>query len=403
MAALPAEYRAEPALALAGGDDGMDLVRRIVARRARAPERRRRAGARDRPRARRTSRPPSRASKCAWLETSAGDDAVVLIERRALAILTAARPLRRAPSALRRLRRKSRHARSLPTVPAPRRQARARPRQRHAATPARRSAWSAATAPASRRCSRCSPAGCTPTPATSRMPPRWRIAEVAQEMPETDEGATDFVLAGRHRACWRRRRELAAAEASGDGHAIADAHHAISEAGGFDARPRAQAMLLGLGFKSDRARRAGEQLLRRLAHAPAARARADVPGRPDAARRADQPPRPRRAGLARGLAAALRRHDDRHQPRPRVPRRDHQGHAAPRRDQADPLHRQLQRLRGDARRAPGAGAGELREAAGAHRAPAEVHRPLQGQGEQGQAGAEPGQGAGADGEARRRC
>jgi ribosomal protein L3 glutamine methyltransferase len=31
MAKLPAEYRAEPQMALAGGDDGMDLVRRIVA------------------------------------------------------------------------------------------------------------------------------------------------------------------------------------------------------------------------------------------------------------------------------------------------------------------------------------------------------------------------------------
>lgn len=31
MAQLPAEYRAEPQMALAGGDDGMDLVRRIVA------------------------------------------------------------------------------------------------------------------------------------------------------------------------------------------------------------------------------------------------------------------------------------------------------------------------------------------------------------------------------------
>jgi ribosomal protein L3 glutamine methyltransferase len=31
MSALPAEYQAEPALALAGGDDGMDLIRRIIA------------------------------------------------------------------------------------------------------------------------------------------------------------------------------------------------------------------------------------------------------------------------------------------------------------------------------------------------------------------------------------
>ena len=30
MQSLPAEYRAEPALALAGGDDGMDFVRRLL-------------------------------------------------------------------------------------------------------------------------------------------------------------------------------------------------------------------------------------------------------------------------------------------------------------------------------------------------------------------------------------
>jgi ribosomal protein L3 glutamine methyltransferase len=30
MAALPPEYRAEPALALDGGDDGMDFVRRLL-------------------------------------------------------------------------------------------------------------------------------------------------------------------------------------------------------------------------------------------------------------------------------------------------------------------------------------------------------------------------------------
>ena len=81
------------------------------------------------------------------------------------------------------------------------------------------------------------------------MPPRWRLAEVAQDMPETEDGATEFVLAGDSRLA-EANAALAAAETSGDGHAMADAHHAISDAGGFDARPRAQSMLLGLGFKS---------------------------------------------------------------------------------------------------------------------------------------------------------
>ena len=81
------------------------------------------------------------------------------------------------------------------------------------------------------------------------MPPRWRMAEVAQNMPETDDSATDFVLQGDTRLM-EAQAQLASAEAADDGHAIADAHHAISDAGGFDARPRAQALLMGLGFKS---------------------------------------------------------------------------------------------------------------------------------------------------------
>src|SRR3982751_2669921 len=79
------------------------------------------------------------------------------------------------------------------------------------------------------------------------MPPRWRIGEGAQEMPERRQGATDFVLEGDTRLK-EAEAELAAAEAADDGHAMAEAHHAISDAGGFDARPRAQSMLLGLGF-----------------------------------------------------------------------------------------------------------------------------------------------------------
>jgi len=82
------------------------------------------------------------------------------------------------------------------------------------------------------------------------LPPRWRIGEVAQEMPESDASATDFVLAG-DTALAEAEAELARAEASDDGEAMAHAHEAIRLAGGFDARPRAQAMLLGLGFRGD--------------------------------------------------------------------------------------------------------------------------------------------------------
>jgi ribosomal protein L3 glutamine methyltransferase len=84
MAALPAEYRAEPALALAGGEDGMDLVRRIVAG----------APAMMTPTAvlvleigneRLHFERAFRRLEVAWLETSAGDNQVLLATRDALA------------------------------------------------------------------------------------------------------------------------------------------------------------------------------------------------------------------------------------------------------------------------------------------------------------------------------
>ena len=81
------------------------------------------------------------------------------------------------------------------------------------------------------------------------MPPRWRIGEVAQNMPETGDGATDFVLQG-DAPLQRAEQALAQAEARGDGHAMAEAHLALDEAGAFDARARAQTLLLGLGFRS---------------------------------------------------------------------------------------------------------------------------------------------------------
>src|SRR3954469_12323280 len=80
------------------------------------------------------------------------------------------------------------------------------------------------------------------------MPPQWRIAQVEQNMPETSDSATDFVLAGDTRLM-ELRAELARAEDDGDGMAIAHAHTDLGDAGEHDAVPRAQALILGLGFK----------------------------------------------------------------------------------------------------------------------------------------------------------
>jgi ribosomal protein L3 glutamine methyltransferase len=83
MAALPAEFRAEPALALAGGTDGMDFVRQLLAAAPRAltddgvlvleigNEREHFEAAFPR-------------LEAVWLETSAGEDQVLLVTRDAL-------------------------------------------------------------------------------------------------------------------------------------------------------------------------------------------------------------------------------------------------------------------------------------------------------------------------------
>ena len=86
------------------------------------------------------------------------------------------------------------------------------------------------------------------------MPPDWLlpggISQVAQSMPETEDSATDFVMGGDTRLL-AAQQELAAAEEGHDGMAIAHAHQAMDEAGAFTARSRAQALILGLGFKAD--------------------------------------------------------------------------------------------------------------------------------------------------------
>ncbi|HRE16386.1 MAG TPA: ATP-binding cassette domain-containing protein, partial [Rhodocyclaceae bacterium] len=81
------------------------------------------------------------------------------------------------------------------------------------------------------------------------MPPQWRMAQVAQDMPETDQSATDFVVEGDTRLL-AARAEVAAAEASDDGERMAHAYMELHDAGEHDAQARAQALILGLGFKT---------------------------------------------------------------------------------------------------------------------------------------------------------
>ena len=82
------------------------------------------------------------------------------------------------------------------------------------------------------------------------VPRHWRRSEVAQNMPETDDGATDYVLEG-DLPLVAARAALEAAEAANDGHAMADAHALLADVGAFDARSRAQSLLMGLGFKTE--------------------------------------------------------------------------------------------------------------------------------------------------------
>jgi ATP-binding cassette subfamily F protein 3 len=89
-------------------------------------------------------------------------------------------------------------------------------------------------------------------------PKQWRLAQVAQDMPETDESATEFVVGGDTRL-GALREALAIAERDFErdpddpdaGMAIAQAHVDLADAGEHDATARAQALILGLGFGTD--------------------------------------------------------------------------------------------------------------------------------------------------------
>jgi ATP-binding cassette subfamily F protein 3 len=81
------------------------------------------------------------------------------------------------------------------------------------------------------------------------VPSQWRMAQVAQDMPETEQGATDFVVAGDLQLA-AAMQEVELAEATEDYERMAHAYTDLNDAGAHDAPARAQALLLGLGFST---------------------------------------------------------------------------------------------------------------------------------------------------------
>ena len=80
------------------------------------------------------------------------------------------------------------------------------------------------------------------------IPTQWRMGQVAQDMPETSQSATEFVIEG-DTVLLAARAEVMAAENTEDGERMANAYMALHDAGEHDASSRAQSLILGLGFK----------------------------------------------------------------------------------------------------------------------------------------------------------
>ncbi len=78
-------------------------------------------------------------------------------------------------------------------------------------------------------------------------PAHWQLAQVSQDMPESDQSASDFVMAGDQRLMLARA-DVQAAQDSADGERMAQAYVRLHDAGESDAKSRAQALILGLGF-----------------------------------------------------------------------------------------------------------------------------------------------------------
>ena len=79
------------------------------------------------------------------------------------------------------------------------------------------------------------------------LPAHWRIAHVAQETPAFERSAVDYAIDGDD-ALRAVQEKLRLAEVANDGALIAELHGELGDADVYTARPRAESLLLGLGF-----------------------------------------------------------------------------------------------------------------------------------------------------------
>jgi len=84
----------------------------------------------------------------------------------------------------------------------------------------------------------------------AEFPPQWRVAHVAQETSALDRPAVDYAIDG-DTTLRKLEALLARAEAAGDGEAMGEIYAQLADADAYTVRPRAEQLLVGLGFKHE--------------------------------------------------------------------------------------------------------------------------------------------------------
>jgi ATP-binding cassette, subfamily F, member 3 len=84
----------------------------------------------------------------------------------------------------------------------------------------------------------------------AEFPPQWRVAHVAQETPALDRPAVEYAIDG-DTTLRSLEQKLSQAEKDNDGHLIGEIYAALTDADAYTARPRAEQLLVGLGFKHE--------------------------------------------------------------------------------------------------------------------------------------------------------